>query len=380
MTTIKSNSRKRLKETLPNESSGANRRPVTVSQIAKDTGLASSTVSLILNGHGPRLKIAPATLKRVFDMAREKKYVPNELARSLRAQRTFVIGAVFGNLYNGWAQKVLEGMLEVFDDQGYSPFMTIHNWDAEREAREVNSMLQRRVDGIVCIPIEGGFKTYRDVQQRGIPIVLLGDTFKGLEDFSYVSWNSGRAAKVIVEHLIAIGRKKIGYMGAELNNKGTLERLAAYKAALGAHGLPFRKEWVAMHPTIPSATTMARVMLDQLFAPGGEHPDALYVLNDGLALPALGLLEERGIRVPEDVAIAGMGNMPGVSHPLIGLTTVAEPLAEMGRLTAKTILSLVENPSQPPIKQLVESSTLLPRTSTVGRHAPQAGKPDWQMG
>lgn len=360
-------------------------RPVTVSHIAKEIGLAVSTVSLILNGHGPRLKIAPATVKRVFDLAAELKYVPNDLARSLRSQRTCVIGVVFGNLYNGWAQKILEGMLDVFDPEGYSPFMTIHNWDATRESREVNSLLQRRVDGMICVPIAEGEKTYRDIQQRGVPLLLLGDTLPGFEDVSCVSWDSAAAARAVVEHLIAIGRRKIGFIGAKHPTLESVARYETYIALLKEHNLPVNQDWIAKHEVDPSATKMVRGMIDAIFKPGREIPDALYVLNDGLALPVIAVLEERGLRIPEDVAVAGMGNMPGVSHPRINLTTVEEPLEEMGRMSAQTILKLISAPEEGPLHVHVPSSRLLLRATTMGATANMtaergAGLQDWRMG
>lgn len=348
-------------------------RKVTVTTLAHELGLSPSTVSHVLNGNAKRLKISDRTADRVTALARKRNYIPNQLARSLKRQRSHVIGVLAGNLYNGWAQVVLEGMLSALEPEGFVPLMTVHNWDGEREEREFVSLLARRVEAIVSHPLSSSRELYEQVIARGTPLVFLGEQPPGLEAPSFVGWDSGPAAELAVRHLIEIGRRRIAFLGAQHPTCGTLERLEAYKRTLAEAGLPLREDWIVE----PAMNADA----DEMVAPAAQAllrtepaPDAIFALNDGLALPLLAWLEARGVRVPEDVAVIGMGDIPGTSHPRLGLSTVVEPIHEMGRAAGEAALELIGDPRRGPIRRLIPCLELKARSTTLGAHAEAAGR------
>lgn len=340
------------------------RKPVTLATIARELNLSPATVSCVLSGRARELKIADKTAERVLDAARRLNYIPNELGRSLRRQRSGIVGVIFGNLYFGWAQDVLNGIQEVLAPRDYVPFVAVHNWSIERERAEVRALLERRAEGVICMPLPGGEESYAELVARGIQLVFLGDTLDSMPEVSFAAWNSGPAAATVVEHLIARGRRRIAFIGPDHPTRITRQRYEAYVAALRAAGLPRRDEWTAWEPEDRSPEEMVHAALTRMFASDVERPDAIFFLNDGLAMPGLSVLKNLGIAVPDQVAVAGMGDLPETRHALIGLTTVAEPTHEMGQRAARIMLEQLSDEAAIAQQQLIDGNDLKVRLTS----------------
>jgi len=338
---------------------------VTSGFLARKLGLSRATVSIVLNGRGPERKITPKTVQRVLDAAREYNYVPNQTARNLRRQRSGVIGVILANFSMDWAERVMTGMLQVLDERRYCPFVATHRFDPERHRKELTAALQRRDEGVICQPLPAQNGIYREFLRAGVPLVFLGDRPVDMSEVSYAGWDSGPAARTAVQHLVDIGRKRIGHIGFDYPMRMTLARFESYRAVLREAGLPCNQQWIAMPPAGQDMRKILGAVLDRMFAPGVERPDALFVLNDGLALQTIELLDERGIRMPEDVAVIGMGDLPFTGHRAIGLSTMREPCEEMGRAAAQVMVQLIAAPKSAPLIQPIACCELKVRRTTV---------------
>jgi len=344
--------------------SDAAAQPVTLSEIAHRAGVSRSTVSIVLRGQEKERKISEKTINRVREAAEKLNYVPNHLARSLRLQRSGMIGVVMSNLRADWAESVMGGMLEVFRPNGYTPFVAIHRFDAELAHRELVSCLQRRDEGIICQPMPAERQLYALIRRSGVPLIFLGDRPEDVPEASFVGWNSDAAARTAVEHLIETGRKRIGYVGVDYPMEMTQGRFRTYVDVLDTAGLSPQEDWIANAPLDWTPEQILEWSLRRMFAPGREHPDAIFALNDGIALLLLEELETRHIRVPQDVAVIGMGDLPMTGHSGIGLSTVKEPTEEMGREAARLMLDLIANPAQAPVHKLIACRELKIRRTT----------------
>jgi LacI family transcriptional regulator len=335
-------------------------KPVTITALARHLNLAIATVSYALNGRGPEMKIAEATIKRVREAADELGYQPNFFAHNLRRQKTDTIGVVFADLEENWAHRILKGMVSVFDPVGYTPLLSVHFWEKEREAREIQSFLQRKVDALICFPQPSNRDLYRQLIAQKKKLLLLGDTLPDLPEANYVAWNSGEAAATVVRHLIATGRKRIAFIGPDHRTTMTLARHQAYCDCLAEAGLPVRPEWIVWEKS--GSVPIERV--ESLLTGPGEKPDALFVVNDGLALPLLEALDRMKISIPDQVAIASMGELSHSSHSGISLTSVHEPCEELGAELAKAALALIEQKDAEAIQELVDGNMLSVRRSS----------------
>lgn len=338
-------------------------QPVTVTTIAGNLGVAPSTVSAVLAGQAKKRRIQDTTAQRVINEAQRLNYIPNDLARGLRSRRTGVVGVIFADFTNNWADRVMSGINEVFDRRGSLAFIMTHRWDAHREERELQSLMQRRVDGIISVPLPGSVNTYESLMQRGTPLLFLSDTLGLMPQVSYVAWDSRHGVRVAVEHLLQIGRRKIAmlYQNWDSAISGTMRRQSFVQTLRDAGLEPDPRHMIG----VDLDTQVEAAMRQMFLLPASQRPDALYANNDGLAFSALAALGQMGLRVPQDVLLVGMGDLPRGDEMGVGLTSVREPCEELGRLSAEAILDLIEKPSRPPIQRLVPGTELKIRRTTV---------------
>ncbi len=335
------------------------KRVTSISGLAKHVGVSPTTVSFVLNGQAKQRKIAPATAKRVMDAAKELDYVPNVLARGLRQNKTQAIGVVFPHLRSDWAHRIMKGISEVLGDTGAIPLIVCHYGSADLEGELLRSLVERRVDGILCNPLPDGAPRYRQVKDWGVPLVLMGDAPRGLEDISYAAWDPA-AVGLATKHLIKLGHKRIVYLGIRDNRKmATTSRHMFCDAMEEAHLDCMRRNLILNEPGEDFEEQVIR-MLDK-----DDAPTALFVLYDDIAISLLDRLSARGIRCPEDISIATIGGSPLVSAPGYEITTVRPPVEEEGRVGAECLLQVIENPQRGPIHRLVPGGRLVEGKTTA---------------
>ena len=329
------------------------KRVTSLSGLAEHVGLSPTTVSFVLNGQAEQRKIAPQTAKRVMDAAKELDYVPNVLARGLRQKRTQAIGVVFPHLRGDWAHRIMKGISEVLGSSGAVPLIVCHHGSGELESKLLRSLVERRVDGILCNPLADGAERYRHVKDWGVPLVLMGDTPRGLDDISYVAWDTSAVA-VATKHLIKLGHKRIAYLGIRDNRRNGIASRHMFRDAMEDAGLECpRRDIILNEPGEPFDQQVLR-LLDR-----DDPPTALFALYDDIAISVLELLRSRGVKCPEDISIATIGGAPLVSAPGYEITTVKAPVEEEGRVGAECLLQMIENPSRGPIHRLVPGGQLV---------------------
>lgn len=319
------------------------------------------------------MNIAPKTAARVRAGAEKYNYTPNPFARSLIKQRSGVISIVLGNFKMDYAEAVMQGLQQVLDGTDRVPYVATHGFDLERNRKELLTSLVRRDEGIIAFPLPHAGDIYERIMAAGVPLVLFGETMPGLEGISSVIWDAETAARAATKHLVAIGRQRIAFLGVDYPGIGNLHRFKAYRDVLTAEGLPLRRKWVATPPPSLEVEEMIRLALGQFFPHDNRKvPDAIFAINDGLALPLLEGLNQRGLRVPEDVAVIGMQDLPLSHHSAISLSTVREPVREMGEAAALMLLDLIEGRAKAPIHRTITSAEVIVRKTTGGNLNPDS--------
>lgn len=341
-------------------------QPLTTAMLAERLGISRATVSYVLNGQARQRKISDETADRVRREADRLNFVPNELARGLRRNRSGLIGFLAGSFTFNWAERILTAMLEVLETRGCLPFTMIHRWSPDLEERAIQSMLNRRVDGVICVPVPGREAAYRRLIDRGIPLLFLGDRLKEMDDVSFVAWNVRGPAEQAVSHLIETGRRRIAFMAADHQTVMTRARYEGYKRALRRADIKVNRKWVAWEPVkpFPSPPEMVERMLDRILRSGEPKPDGLFVGHDALAVRALDQLKSRRVRIPQDIAVASLCDLFMSDHSGISLTTVAEPSKQIGKRAAEIMMTMIEQPGSSPIQELIESVDLRVRRSS----------------
>ena len=344
---------------------------ITIYDIAKELGLSPSTVGHALNGTG---RISKETGKRVALAAARMGYQPSLIAKSLSKNRTNTIGVVVPAIGNAAYSAMVNGIESVAYNAGYNIILCCSEFDQNRETQYLEMLRNRRVEGIVIIPSrrvishKSQIDQLKSIDDSGLPVVVLEQNI--LEDsLTKVVMDNFSGAKLIVNHLIEAGHKRIGFLhlGYEDTDFAGNERFAGYKAALSEAGLQFSSELAAQGATITSFDD--DVYLPHRFAAYYEaagRPSAVFAVCDMLAIKIIRDCSMIGLRVPDELAVAGYDNiaMSGLTTP--PLTTVHQPAMEMGRRAADLVLDRIEGKVQCYMNERIQGR-LIVRQSCGGR-------------
>lgn len=305
---------------------------ITIKDIARTLNISPSTVSRALKDHPD---ISPATKKAVRELAKELDYQPNSVALSLRKSKTNTIGIIIPQIVHHFFSTVISGIEDVAYEAGYHVMICQTNESYEREVLSAQALMASRVDGmLVSISREtDDLKHFQSIISRGVPFVFFDRVAKGLETSTVVVDDFGGAYRA-VEYLLRSGCRKVVHLGGPANLVNSNNRQKGYEKALDDYGVgeKFMKSVVA-GLSIEDGKAACQKLLDQ-----GVMPDAIFAANDPLAIGAIQVLKERGIKIPEQVSVIGFSNEPITALMEPPITTVAQPGFEMGQLATRLLL------------------------------------------
>jgi LacI family transcriptional regulator len=332
--------------------------PVTAATVAKRAGVSITTVSFALNGQADRYGISKETVQRVLDVAREINYVPNHLARSLRRRQTKTIGVIFPHLRNNWAHHIMTGMYPLLDREGYVSHLVNHRDSPEQEVRELHALMEMRVDGILCNPLSAGLPVYRQVIERGIPLVFFGDSLDALPEVSYAAWDPAEVA-MSVQALIRAKCRRIAYLGIVDDRPISRRRRAVFEETVREAGLNMAPE----HILLNAGGTTFDEPLRRMFS-AANPPDGVFALYDDVAIEAMDTFDAMGLRVPTDVKVATLGDSDLIGPRAYDITTVTAPVSDEGLEAARALLRQIKKPGVPCVHTLVRGGELRQRSTT----------------
>lgn len=333
---------------------------ITIKDIAKALGISTSTVSRALSD---AWDVKRETRDQVLAMAKKLHYHPNLNAKNLQNKRTGTIGVIIPEFVSSFFPNVVLGIQEVLYQENYHMFITQSGENREQEIDNLRLLQEHNVEGIIMsITNEGGNEdVYREVMSAGMPLVFFNRCPKTLAA-PKVLINDSLMAEKAVEHLIATGRRKILHLAGPINLEISAMRTEGFANALRRHGLDPEGRAVTAGIFINDG----KVAMEKILAEGGELPDAVFCFNDPVAIGAMKALKNAGVRVPEDVAIVGFseGSMATVVEPQ--LTTVLQPMREMGREAARLLLDGLKSQRQLAPRTVCLDATLNIRASSGG--------------
>jgi LacI family transcriptional regulator len=297
------------------------------------------TVSRAINNNA---LVSPETRRRVLEVARRMNYQPNQHARALATNRSYLIGVVVPDLMNLYFAEVAHAIESVARPAGFQLLICSTDEDATREIGEVEVLLQR-TDGVIISSVlaPGDTSAYRKMIREGAKIVLVDRTMRNLR-CPVVATDNVQVGRIATEHLINLGHLRIGHLSGGASSVST-DRLEGYKRALVEHGLRFYKSLV--RPCGLLESDGYRAMSKWLAE--GDIPDAIFVVNDPAAVGGMKALEEAGLEIGKDVAIVGAGNIHYGEMLRVPLTTVSWSRAEMGQQAAQLLLRAMAGESPP---------------------------------
>jgi DNA-binding LacI/PurR family transcriptional regulator len=330
-------------------------------EVAKLAGVSQATVSYVLNKRGDQA-ISESTRQRVLDAARELKYRPNRLANGVLRGKTSIIGLIAPWLESSFHVSILNGIREVIDREGYHAFVTWGKHEADEQAREVEILLEHRVDGIVYISegnqLEAHAESWlREVIAEGIPCVVVDD--RSLSDIvDCVVSDDVTGARSVVDHLVSLGHRRIAFWGSPWSATPYRDRVDGYRQGLEAAGIAFDPALVMTLPEHPRKTAIALHRI--LSAP--NPPTAIFCPGDIPAMLAKHAADDIGLNVPGNFALAGYSDQDYSRNN--DITSVKQNAREMGAAAARLLLKRMQA-SKTPLSTTFVATELVVRPSTV---------------
>lgn len=329
---------------------------VTLKDIARIAGVSPATASLALAGDS---RVNIKTKRAIEEVAQRLKYVPNEIGRSLRAKKSETIALIFPNTpHNAFSHpyfvQLLEGITEILVENGFQ--LLVSASPTEEIAAYDKILRNRRADGIILWPASIKDRNISRIVESGFPVVYLGKWHH--EDVATVERDEIGGAYLATEHLIKLGRQRIVHVTGPLDYQVSIDRLEGYKLALQDHKILFEPSLVIEKDfTMESGRDAVRELIQRktMF-------DAVFAGNDRMAIGAMKELQKLGISVPGDVSIVGYDNMEMSNLMSPALTTIDQPMREIGTLAVNKLVAMLNNQPVNESKTVV-SSRLIVRDS-----------------
>lgn len=308
---------------------------ISIYDIAKKAGVSPSTVSRALEDH-PRINIE--TRKRIQEIAREMDYVPSVVAKSLAANKTWIIGMVLATISDPFMGRVVEGVEQVAIEAGFNVFISTSQNDWQREIAVIKTLQKRRVDGLIVIASHLA-DDYSEIFSRSkTPIVLINEQRPG-ENTHFVKTDDTAGARLAVEHLLSLGHRRISYVGITNRPQSNQHRLQGYSDALKAAGIAFDPALVFTPSGIEDHASIGEASLGSILSAGAT---AAFCYNDGTAIGLLSACYKYGIAIPGKLSIIGFDDIDMAAYTFPPLTTVRQPRFELGQRAMRMLLKLLD--------------------------------------
>jgi LacI family transcriptional regulator, galactose operon repressor len=329
---------------------------VTLDMVAREAGVSASTVSRILNGTA---RVRDAKTRAVHAAIAKLQFLPNPLAQSLARGKTMQVGVVTQSLASPFYAEALGAVEAGLQRANYSPQFTSGHWRDVDERRCIESLLNRRVEGIICVTSCLPDAELVKLSKR-LPLVIIGRHIAAERTFC-LDYDNIPSARLATEYLIGQGHRRIAFIAGPADRADAQQRLKGYKAALAASGIPYQPRLVAAGNYYDGGGYNA---MNQLLDSGAEFT-AVFAANDQSAYGAMLALHRHGRLVPRDVSVVGFDDLPGSAFTIPPLTSVHRSIDEVGHAAAEAMIDMIEG-REPSARAL--EATLAIRESTRPLH------------
>lgn len=312
---------------------------VTLKKVAEEAKVSPAVVSRVLSGTESNIRISEQTRQRVLAVAQGLGYRPNPAASRLAAKRGFrLIGTIFPRyvlhvLDHYFYQTILFGMADFCQEIGYNIVLIFADLDSDEQG--YRNVVQMPADGFILTTVREGDTFASNLHRDNIPFVHIGRWPESpIGDVKCVDVDNYAGARRAVEHLLELGHRRIGTITGQLGMAAGKDRLSGYEHALRTAGISGEEDWVVAgnFDEASGYEGMLRLLNSK------PRPTAVFCASDAMAFGALHALAERGLRVPDDISIIGFDDVPQSNRILPALSTVRQPIFELGRTAAQLLI------------------------------------------
>ena len=337
---------------------------VTMKDIARDLHVSVVTVSKVIRNH---TDISEETRQRVLKRVREMNYHPNLAARALVTGKTYAVGLIVPDLVHPFFAEVAKGLSNSLRRKNYSLLISSSEEDPRLERQEIERLLSRGVDGIVVASTQCTVESFRRIEESRTPYVLIDRCFQGLAA-NYVGVDDVAVGRLATQHLVSVGCRRIAHVRGPATSTA-LGRLEGYNQALAANNLgPFTEYVVPARSGDVETYNIGAEATSKLLRLK-PRPEGVFCFNDPIGIGAIDTILGAGLRVPEDVAVIGCGNLHYDRSLRVPLSSIDQQSATIGERAAKLALFLMEAKTPPRPKSIILEARVVPRASTQRKPA-----------
>lgn len=329
----------------------------TMRDVAERAGVSVTTVSHVLNNTRP---VSDRLRRRVLAAMAEMEYQPNRLARSLRRGDTYTLGMIVPDINNPFFSELARGVEDTGFAGGYSVILCNADFEEEKEQHYVNVLVEKQVDGLLLVAAGLSLEHIQGLLERKVPLVLVDREVAGME-IDTVLVDNRQGAWLGVCHLLEQGHRRIGYIGGPAGLSTSEERLAGYRQALADAGLaPDQQLLAAGNFQHDGGYHAARELLA-----AENPPTALFAANDLMAIGAVRAALQRGYTIPDNLSLVGFDDVPLARYTNPPLTTVAQPIYEMGVVATELLLKRLRRPGRPAERRMLQPELRLRHSTSA---------------
>jgi LacI family transcriptional regulator len=332
---------------------------VRLKDIARELGVSTVTVSKVLRG---RTDIGQGTRERVLKLVAEMDYRPNMLARGLASGRSYAVGLVVPDLVHPFFGEFAKSLAGALRAQGLALILASSEEDPAIEEQEIRMLLGRGVDVLLVASCQAAPQLPPELAESAAPILLVDRHFTG-SGTDFVGSDDVAIGEIATRHLIGLGRKRIAHIGGR-GMSPSADRLKGFKRALATAGVPLPKSYVVTRERFEESGDRTGYHAMQELLAQKQRPDAVFCYNDLTAIGAMEAALQAGLRIPQDIAFVGCGNLRYADYLRIPLTSIDQASERLGEAAAKRAVELAETPDQP-ARTLRLEPRLIVRQSSV---------------
>jgi LacI family transcriptional regulator len=334
----------------------------TIKDIAARAGVSTSTVSRVLNAKAKKYRIGQDTEKRILQVAKEMKYRPNHLARSLRLKKTHTVGLIVPDIANPFFAYVTRMIQKSAYELGYSLIVCNTDENLDTEIEQIDLLQSKGVDGFIIMPVGVQFDHLQQLLNEKIPLVLLDRCFDELNTHSVLVDNYMGACKA-VEYLIHCGHQRIAIIQGLTNTYTNSARVKGYRESLVKSHIAINQDYIVGNDFRKENGYIETKCLLNL----ENRPTALFTTSDMITLGALQAMLEEKVRIPEDVSIVSFDDVDFAPYLVAPLTAVSQPKELMGEIAVKLLIDDIKSKSQNDKKRIILEPKLIIRKSVSVR-------------
>jgi len=313
-------------------------KKIGIKDVAQHVGVSTALVSYVLNGQAEEKQVGKEVAEKIRKAAIELNYVPNQIAKSLKMQRTHTIGLVVADINYRFSSGITRAIEAEAKRRNFTVIFGSSNESAAKFDEIVNVLINRQVDGLILVPVQNSEETILKLQQSEMPFILIDRNFQNLLTSS-ISLDNYKAAYDSVSYLVKMGHSKIAFINYETTLFNLLERNRGYEDALKVHGLKLDDSLIqkvgALNPKSDTAKAINRLMT------ADNKCDVIFFATDRLAIFGLQQINELKLNVPKDISVFSFDSAEAFDLFYCQITHANQPLEKMGKLAVNALIDII---------------------------------------